>query len=245
MGDFAFPLEPIVSVENKTKSELAQAYHLASALGLDDIIFTHFSTRVPGCNDQFYINPFGFLFEEIHPDNLITVDFNGKIISGDSSVNPAGNIIHSAIYEKRPDVNTIMHVHSPNSLAVASLKDGLLPLSQFSTMFYNRVAYHDFEGISLDAAEKDTLNKNLGQKNIMLMKNHGLLIADESIPKAFMKMYYLEQSCELQLKIQSSGQKFITPSHTVCEKTATQFETVESHSLELAWHALLRRFALD
>lgn len=229
------------------QQQLVTAHHLAAYLGLDDTIFTHLSCRCPENNNLFYLTPFGTLFEEVTSSSLLTLTLSGDLISPPASdplapqLNPAGGILHSAFYEADPTVQCVIHLHSPGALAISSLKEGLLPLSQFSMIFYNRLAYHDFEGISLDPAEKEHLIQSLGSHKAMLLRNHGLITVAESIPQAFMTAYYLERSCRLQRDILSTGRPFTTPPPEICEKTAQQFEGPEYHSRTRAWEALARR----
>lgn len=231
---------------SKAQQQLVTAHHLAAKLGLDDTIFTHLSCRCPENPDRFYLTPFGSLFHEVTEDSLLSLNLTGDLIYDKDSgtpppkLNPAGAILHSAFYEANPEVQCVVHLHSTGALAVSSLKEGLLPLSQFAMMFYNRLGYHDFEGISLDPEEKERLLKSLGSHKALLLRNHGLLTVAESIPQAFMTAYYLERSCSLQLKILSTGKPYVLPSPEVCEKTAQQFEGPEYHSRILAWEALSR-----
>ena len=232
--------------KDKAKQDLATAHHLAAKLGLDDTIFTHISCRCPENPTHFYLTPFGFLFEEVTADTLLTLTLSGEVIKEGPSdkkprTNPAGAILHSAFYEANPETQCVVHFHSPAALAVSCLADGLLPLSQFSMIFYQRLGYHNFEGISLDPKEKPHLLNSLGTHKAMLLRNHGVLTVAESLPQAFMTAYYLERSCEIQLKAQATGQPLVFPPSDICEKTARQFEGPEYASRTLAWEALLRR----
>lgn len=222
------------------RHQLCQAHHLAVHLKLEDTIFTHISARCPLNPNHFYLTPFGKLFQEVTPENFLTLDLSGKVVAGDASLNPAGGILHSALYEARPEIRCAVHFHSPSALAVSCLKDGLLPLTQFSMMFYRRLGYHTFEGISLDPEEKSRFVQSLGRHNAMLLRNHGLLTVAETIPQAFMTAYYLEKSCQIQLMAQGTGQPLSPPSPEVCEKTAQQFEGPEYTSRALPWEALVR-----
>ena len=168
----------MVDVKNTVSKEewdmrvdLAAFYRTIPYFGWDDLIFTHISARVPGTEDHFLINPYGYLFDEITASNLVKVDLNGKIISETNNfVNPAGFIIHSAIHEARSDAHCIVHLHSNDGVAVASLKDGLLPLAQTGMLVRNQIAYHDYEGVALLEDEKKRLVADLGEKNLMILK---------------------------------------------------------------------------
>ncbi|MBA4117978.1 MAG: class II aldolase [Candidatus Puniceispirillum sp.] len=214
--------------------KLAQAYHLAAALKLDDTIFTHISVKE---GEQFFLPPFGVLFEEVTPSCL-----EGLSLDADhGSTNLAGAILHGAVYKARPDVGAVVHFHSPFALAVSCLKGGLAFISQFSMLFYGRIGYHAFEGISLDRDEQSRLGESLGNHKALLLHNHGLLTVAPTLPEAFMLAYYLERSCEVQLLARQGGEELIEPSRDVCEHTAAQFEGPERASLTKAYDALLRR----
>tara|TARA_A100000171_G_C2128221_1_gene144939 strand:+ start:1199 stop:1891 length:693 start_codon:yes stop_codon:yes gene_type:complete len=222
------------------KKQLVQAHHLAARLGLDDTIFTHLSVRCQDHPGHFYLTPFGRLFQEIDEDSLLTLNLDGTLVKGNNALNTAGSLLHSALYQSQSQTNCVIHLHSPAALAVSCLKEGLLPLTQFSMIFYNRLGYHPFEGISLDPAEKSRLLKSLGPHKAMLLHNHGLLTVAESVSQAFMTAYYLERSCEIQIRAQSTGRPLILPSPEVCEKTAQQFEGPEYTARDRAWQALVQ-----
>jgi ribulose-5-phosphate 4-epimerase/fuculose-1-phosphate aldolase len=225
--------------EQKARIQLAATYRLIDRYEMSDLVCTHISARIPGSQEQFLLNPYGVMFDEITASSLIKVDLDGNLIdSSDRAINPAGFVIHSAIYKARPDINCIIHTHSPYGMAVSALESGLLPLTQIALLFYNRVAYHNYEGVSLDLDERDRLVKSLGDKKVMILLNHGLLAAGETIPEAFIKTYYLEKACEVQILAQSSGGKLITPSETICEQSAQQQEIVGLGQLQFP--ALLR-----
>lgn len=134
--------------EREMRIQLAATYRLIERYGMSDLVCTHISTRVPDSQGQFLLNPYGVMFDEITASSLIKVDLDGNVIDkGDREVNPAGFIIHSAIYKARPDINCIVHTHSRYGVAVSALESGLLPLTQIALMFYNRVAYHDYKGL--------------------------------------------------------------------------------------------------
>lgn len=219
------------------KEMLSSAYRLAAFLEMDDTIFTHLSVRACDQDDAFFLPAFGTLFEEVTSNNLKKV----ILASAHDETNPAGAILHSAIYEVRPDVGAIVHLHTPAAIAVSALEEGLLPLSQFAMLFYKRLGYHVFEGISLDTGEKRRFQESLGQKNVLLLRNHGLVTVARNMPHAFMLAFYLERSCQIQLSAQATGQKLHLPTPEVCEHTAQQFEGPERLSLERAFDALLRR----
>lgn len=211
----------IAPVEWELRQQLAAAYRLIDMMGWSELIWTHTTARVPGGQHHFLINPYGFRFNEVRASNLVKVDMDGRIV-GDltQEINPAGFVIHSAIHMMRPDVRCIMHTHTVAGMAVAALEDGLLPISMYALGYFERVAYHDFEGPSLELDERQRLSAALGDKNILILRNHGLLTCGETVAQAFVRMYRLERACQVQLAAQSTGSKLIVPPRHVCEISA-------------------------
>lgn len=201
--------------------QLAAAYRMIDHMGWSELIWTHTTVRVPGPEHHFLINPYGYRFDEVCASNLVKVDLHGNII-GDpqQEINPAGFVIHSAIHMFRPDARCVMHTHTVAGMAVAAIESGLLPISMYALGYYDRVAYHDFEGPSLDTGERERLAANLGTKNILILRNHGLLTCGETVAQAFVRMYRLQRACEIQLAAQATGSKLIVPPVEVCELSA-------------------------
>ncbi len=225
--------------ERELRIQLAAAYRLLDKFKMTDLISTHLSVRVPGPDDHFLINPFGMMFHEITASSLVKIDLDGNIVSDSEwPVNPAGFVIHSAIHAARVDLTCVFHTHTRYGMAVSALECGLLPISQFAMKFYNRVAYHDYEGVSLELDERERLVKDLGGKKVMILRNHGLLTAGRTISEAFYLMYYLDRSCEVQITAQSSGAKLVIPPESVCEHSALQQDIEDLGQLE--WTALIR-----
>lgn len=210
--------------EQELRVDLAAAYRLIHYYGMTDMIYGHISVRIQDEPPVFLLNPYGLMFDEICASNLVAVDENGnKIDPTDADVNPAGFTIHSAIHLKR-NTPVILHTHTVSGMAVAAMEEGLLPLNQISMAFYNRVAYHDYEGISFDLDERDRIFASLGQKNFLIMKNHGLLTVGRTVAEAFYYMYYLNKACEIQVNVLRTGTKPIIPAPEVCEHAACQYE---------------------
>ena len=218
-------LQDKVSAEEwQTRIELAAAYRLAAHYGWTMMIYNHISARIPGHDGQFLLNPFGLHYSEVTASNLVKIDINGKVIDGSPyKVNEAGFTIHSAVHAARHDVAAVMHTHTEAGTALSCLDVGLLPLNQDAMVFYNRVAYHDFEGIALDLDERGRIVKDLGSHYSMILKNHGLLTCGRTVGEAFTFMYQLEHVCRVQLRAMATGHKLPQPAPDVCEKTAMQF----------------------
>ncbi len=227
--------------EWKARLELTAAYHLAGMFGWTDLIYTHFTARVPEQPGCFLINPFGLHFHEVTPDNLIKVSFEGEILSDTKhAINPAGAVIHGATHAARPDVSCVLHLHTVNGVAVSSVKDGLLPISQHALHLFGDVAYHDYEGIAMREDEKVTIARDLGDKKVMLLRNHGSLTAGATIPEAFMLMYMLEKAAEIQVKTLGQGLPICTIPTEVCVRAHEQALSKRENHLNLEWMALLR-----
>jgi ribulose-5-phosphate 4-epimerase/fuculose-1-phosphate aldolase len=233
---------PIGEAEWQARVDLAACYRLAARHGWDDLIYTHISARVPGAEHHFLINPFGMSFDEITASSLVKIDLGGAIV-GDSAygVNKAGFVIHSAVHEARPQVGCVMHTHTENGMAISMLKCGLLPVSQHAMMFHDRLGYHDYEGIALDAGEKVRLVRDLGNHGSMILRNHGFLTTGGTVAEAFVRMFNLEKAAAAQLKAMTSGDAMVVPPPEVCEKTARQFESDVAPCGTREWPAMLRR----
>lgn len=223
------------------RQNLALAYQILAYLKMDDLTYTHLSARVPG-ETQFYIYPFGHLFSEVTADNLLTVDLEGKVLEGtESQYNQTGYVIHSNIYRARSDINAIFHLHTPMGVAVSAMKCGLLPISQFSFHFYNRLAYHAYDALALDNDRHGMqLVKDLGMHKAMLLQNHGTLTCGATLHEAFFYVYYLEQACRVQCTALSSGQDLISPPFEVCEQAAQDMRAFEPDLGYRDWQALKR-----
>ena len=223
---------------------LAAAYRLVALYGWDDLVFTHISARVPGSEHHFLINPYGWMFEEINASSLVKVDLQArKVMSSPFEINPAGFTIHSAVHAAREDALCVMHIHSPNGVAVSAQKNGLLPISQQSTIVLSSLAYHDYEGIALNEAEKPRLVGDLGDKNFLMLRNHGLLTVGSTIADAFLRMYTFEVSCMIQVRAQSGGNELIPVAKPILDgvQMAANKATGGVGAGALAWPALLRK----
>ena len=236
----------IDAVEAAIRVELAACYRLVAMHGWDDLIFTHISARNPGPEHHFLINPYGLMFEEITASSLVKIDMNGVAIGKSSfPVNPAGFTIHSAVHEVREEAGCVMHLHTPDGTAVSTSKEGLLPLNQTAQLVIPDLAYHDYEGVALDLAERPRLQRDLGAKNIMLLHNHGTLTVGRSCAEAFLRMYFLERACTMQVRTRMLGgvESDHPTAADVIEKNAALARSGGLSTLaeKLVWPALLRK----
>jgi ribulose-5-phosphate 4-epimerase/fuculose-1-phosphate aldolase len=210
--------------EWQARVELAAAYRLVAHYGWTHLINNHISVRVPGQEDQFLINPYGHLYEQITASSLVKIDVDGNILDQSPyEVNRAGFVIHSAIHMARKDLHAIIHTHTVAGQAVSALDCGLLPLNQTALRFHKRIGYHAFEGVASDLDERERIVADLGDHKCLIMRHHGLLTAGVNIGEAFNLMYYLEKSCETQMMVLASNQPYSLPSEESCEKSARIF----------------------
>ena len=232
--------------ERAVREDLAACYRLVALYGWDDLIFTHISARIPGTDDEFLINPFGMMFDEVTATSLVKINLQGEKV-GDSPypVNPAGFTIHSAVHQVRHDAECVIHLHTIAGTAVATDPRGLLPLNQTALLVRDDVAYHDFEGVAVDLDERPRLQKDLGDKNIMLLRNHGTLAVGPTIAEAFLRIYFIERACAMQVTtLSSTGGAFHPTADDVQDKVAEQGRDEELARMSanmLAWPALRRR----
>lgn len=197
--------QQVSAEEWATRVDLAACYRLVAHFGWDDLVFTHISARVPGTHD-FLINPYGLMFEEVTASNLVRVDLAGnKTLASPFEINPAGYTIHSAIHAAREDAGCVLHLHTMAGIAVSAQQQGLLPISQQATLIMLSLSYHQYEGLALNPDEKSRLQADLGKTHHMILRNHGLLTVGRTISDAFVSMYSLQRSCEIQVMAQAGG----------------------------------------
>ena len=234
----------IVSPEEwQARVDLAAAYRLVALFGWDDLVFTHISSRLPGPDHQFLINPYGMLFDEITASSLVKIDLSGNILMETPyNVNPAGFTIHSAVHEAREDAMCVMHTHSNEGVAVSAQKQGLLPLSQHSMFALCSIGYHDYEGVALNEEEKPRLVRDLGNNRHLILRNHGLLTVGANPAEAFLAMYNLQRSCRIQIMAQSGGGELIHISDKVLAGVVAQMkQATRGIGAELVWPGLIRK----
>jgi ribulose-5-phosphate 4-epimerase/fuculose-1-phosphate aldolase len=235
--------EPIGKDEWEVRVALAACYRLVHLFGWTDLVFTHISARVPGREDQFLLNAFGFAFDEVTASNLVRIDLEGNVVDGSGArIHRAGFVIHSAVHGARSDAGCVIHTHSTAGIAISMLADGLLPLSQHAQFFYSRIGYHDYESLALDLDERVRLVRDLGPYPAMILRNHGLLVVGQTVAEAFSILHHLEKACQAQLAAMATGAKLVFPPEEVSRNTAAQgFGSKGAPFGEVEWPAMLRR----
>jgi ribulose-5-phosphate 4-epimerase/fuculose-1-phosphate aldolase len=235
--------DQVTEAEWQARVDLAAAYRLVALYGWDDLIFTHISARVPDAEHHFLLNPYGMMFEEVTASSLVKIDLEGnKVMDSPYFINPAGFTIHSAVHAAREDALCVMHLHTNYGIAVSAQKDGLLPLSQQAMFALTSLAYHDYEGLALDEAEKPRLVSDLGDKKSMILRNHGLLTVGRTAAEAFLGMFLLERACQIQILAQSGGGELSAIPQEIIGRVASQINAVTvDQGAALTWPGLLRK----
>jgi ribulose-5-phosphate 4-epimerase/fuculose-1-phosphate aldolase len=229
--------------EWQLRVDLAAAYRLVALYGWSDLVFTHISARIPGPEHAFLINPYGMMFEEITASSLVKVDQHcNKLSDSPFFVNPAGFTIHSAVHAVREDAGCVLHTHTRAGVAVSAQKEGVLPISQQSTFVLASLAYHDYEGVAFREEEKPRLQADLGDRNFLMLRNHGLLTVGRTIADAFLSMYIFESTCQIQIAAQSGGGE-LTQVHPQILQGVAHAMKVQTEGMggAFVWPALIRK----
>jgi ribulose-5-phosphate 4-epimerase/fuculose-1-phosphate aldolase len=238
----------VSAAEWEARVDCACAYRLVRHYGMDDMIYNHISARIPG-TEEFLLNPMGLTYDEICASSLIKVDLAGKVLWQPQfphglgyQFNLAGYVIHGAIHEAKPELHCVIHTHSLAGMAVASLKKGLLPMTQ-TAMRFAKVAYHDYEGVVLELQERKRLLASLGDCEVMLLRNHGTLAVGNTVAEAFNNAYRLERACRTQLMAQNAADEILIPGKAVVEKTAEMYKPGTRRRMGLLEWPAMRRLA--
>ncbi len=238
----------VSAAEWQARVDCACAYRLVKHYGMDDLVYNHISARISG-TEEFLLNPFGLMYEEICASSLIKVNLKGDVLwqpdwpkGLNHTFNLAGFVIHGAIHEAKPELHCVIHTHSLSTMAVSSLKKGLLPMTQ-TAMRFARVAYHDYEGVAIDMDERKRMVKNLGESDVMLLRNHGALSVGRTVAEAFNSMYRLERACVSQLLAQACNDEMLLPSAAVMEKTSHMYKRGVRRVVGLLEWPAMRRLA--
>lgn len=231
-----------VATKRQLREQLAACYRIFARRNMDDLIFTHLSARLPGADDRFLFIPFGMLFDEVTASNLLEVDIEGNVTGGEGRVNPAGWIVHRVVYEAAPEAQSAMHLHTITGTAVSAQKHGLLPINQFGITFAGKIAYHDYDGPGLRPEEQKKFVANLGDKQMMFLRNHGTLTWGRTIGEAFILMHNLERTCEIQVAALAGGGELALPPPEVIERTVKIAQGVGNRGFgEVGFDAFLRQ----
>jgi ribulose-5-phosphate 4-epimerase/fuculose-1-phosphate aldolase len=232
--------------------EVAAACRLTYLFGWTDLLATHISVRVPGRDDRYFVNPLGVAFDEVSASAVLEVDLAGNVITeagrGAGELNPAGTVIHGAIHATgSPEAEAVVHLHARDGVAVSCQRDGLLPLTQMALMIYADLAYHDFQGVVLDEAERHSLLADLGDKHNLILRNHGTLSIGRTMAEAFGRIWRVERACRFQLAAQSAGVPLIELPQSVIDRTTVQAKAISGDDSRFfpagkrEWAAHLRR----
>ena len=239
----AQPANGIDPAEWEVRVDLAACYRLVDLYGMTDLHLNHISARVPGTTDQFLINPYGMLYEEMTASSMIRIDIEGNILfnATDYGINKAGYVIHSAVHEARPEIACVIHTHSWASMAVSALECGLLPITQTSMRFL-KIGYHDYQGVVLNLQEQESLLKDIGDKEALLLRNHGAMTVGRTVGEAFNWMHRLELACRSQLAAMACNSPLVKVPQPVLEETWNNYQpgTRRPYGL-MEWPALLRK----
>jgi ribulose-5-phosphate 4-epimerase/fuculose-1-phosphate aldolase len=231
-------------VEKDLRIQLAACYRVFDYMGWSELIFNHITVKIPGEDSHFLINPYGLAYSEVTASNLLKVDINGEVIDeSEYKANPAGMLIHSTIHGARDDAHCIGHVHTDAGMAVACQQSGLRIDNFYSVLLYNRVAYHDFEGLTVSPDEKVRMLASLGDKSILILRNHGLLTCGRSIPEMFMNMWLLQRACEIQIATDATGKPNIDVSDDIGQKSEAllKIQMAGAPAGELEFNAMVRQ----
>ena len=232
---------PMTDAERKARVELAACYRVFDMLGWTEMIFNHITLRVPGPEKRFLINPFGLHYREVKASNLVLIDIEGNVLRDSGwPVNRAGFVIHSALHAAKPNVMCVMHTHTTNGIAVASLKKGLSSDNFYGAMLHGRVAYHDLQGVTVDTAERESLVRDLGDKHVMILRNHGLLSWGESVAQAYLRLWTLQRACDVQVAAGQAGGEVNRLSQPVIDKMLAESGPGETKTCEDVFAALVR-----
>jgi ribulose-5-phosphate 4-epimerase/fuculose-1-phosphate aldolase len=238
----------VSAAEWEARVDCACAYRLVRIFNMDDLVYNHISVRIPGTED-FLLNPMGLMYDEICASALIKVDLSGKVLWSPEfpeglgyKFNPAGYVIHSAVHEAKPDIHCVIHTHSLAGMAVSALKGGLLPMTQ-TAMRFDKVAYHDYEGVVLEMDERERLLANLGDCEVMVLRNHGVLALGATVGQAFNNAYRLERACRSQLMAMACNDAIVLPPQDVIEKTNHLYKPGVRRAYGLLEWPAMRRLA--
>ena len=231
---------PMSEAERRARVELAACYRIFDMLGWTEMIFNHITLRVPGPEHHFLINPFGLHYREVTASNLMLIDLEGNPVrESEWPINRAGFVIHSALHEHVPEARCVMHTHTTTGVAVASLKSGLSSDNFYGAMLHGKVAYHEFEGISVEPGEKERLVRDIGDRPYVILRNHGLLVWGASVAEAYLRLWTLQRACDVQITASAAGA--VNPIRPeVFEQTVREGGPAEKRTCDDVFAAMVR-----
>src|SRR2546423_5491085 len=232
---------PMTDAERKARVELAACYRIFDMLGWTEMIFNHITLRVPGAEPRFLINPFGLHYREITASSLVLIDLEGNALRDSKwPINKAGFVIHSAIHGSIPEAHCVMHTHTTNGVALSCLKAGLSSDNFYGAMLHGRVAYHELQGVTVDTAERDSIVRDLGDKDVMILRNHGLLSWGPTVAEAYLRLWTLQRACDVQLAAARAGGEINAVPPEVLERMLAESGPGESRVCQDVFAALVR-----
>ena len=225
--------------EWEARIELAACYRLVAKFGWDQLIWSHVSTIVPGPEKNILLNPYGIVFSQVTASSLIKTDLEGNIV-GDSEygLNPAAAVLHTPFYQHRDDLGCVLHLETDAGTGISCQEDGLLPITQTALSLSNTIAYHDYEGFSLDFDECERLIADAGDKRVIFLRNHGTIVLGSTVASAFHMTFLVEQACRAQIAAQAGGAKLNFPPKRVAEHAAQQ-QATEIGEGDMGWPSLI------
>jgi ribulose-5-phosphate 4-epimerase/fuculose-1-phosphate aldolase len=231
------------------REKVALAHQIIALWGMDDATYTHISCRD---GENFYLSPFGLLFEEVEYNNLVKINIQNGSVTQDSDYkiyNPTGLMVHGAIYKVRGDIGAVIHLHTSSTIVISSMKKGLLPISQHALHFYDKISYHDYDSMLLDEkVQAQKISEDLGKNNVMFLRNHGFIACGKTIQEALFYTYHLERACQIQVLLNLSLDEYILPEKHICKKACDELLSFEkdlgARDFE-AWKRKLNRNKLN
>lgn len=231
----------MTDAEWDTRCNLAALYRVLHGFGWTDLIYNHLSARVPGEDGSFLINHYGEMFDEVTASSLVKMDLDGNVLGVTDRVNKASFTIHSGVYKARPDVNCVMHTHTKAGTTLSTLRHGLRPISQDVMEVWDELGYHDY-GTPSTQEECDALGRSCRDANAIVLMNHGLLALGPTIPATFLRMYYLEHACQVEVASRSLNEEPVRLSEAVMREAAVRKRTQRASGIygDREWVSLLR-----
>lgn len=226
----------------EARVDLAACFRMAARLGLQEGICNHFSAMVPGRDDLFLVNPYGWAFEEITASRLLVCDFEGNVVAGDGEPEATAFYIHARLHKMKPRARAAFHTHMPNATALTMTDgDALIWAGQTALKFYGRtIVDRAYNGLALDEAEGDRIAEAMGDADIAFMRNHGVMVLGASIAEAWDDLYYLERAAEVQLKAMSTGRPLVPVDPELARRTAAQMRSGDAESGRLHLESVKR-----